>query len=200
MLTRICQSRLSPLSVEDQRPSSDCRAVHPRARRGGRHPPLCTPLLCGDSASGPGAASASKRRGWRCVSSAPPSTPDIGPSFGGGRGAPSRNIPITSRQSRLGWAKYAPLVLSPATGPSHCAALGYSLRKAGRRQERHHLCGNLVFGPPYFIRRPSVLCARRTWSLMAAHPTHSASWARLAFVRCETQTRHRRCIGERCRP
>ena len=42
MLTRIYQSRLGPLSVEDHRPSSDCRAVHPRARRGGRHPPLYT--------------------------------------------------------------------------------------------------------------------------------------------------------------
>jgi hypothetical protein len=50
---------------EDQCPSSDCRAVHPRARRGGRHPPLCTPLLCGDSINGPGAASASESRGWR---------------------------------------------------------------------------------------------------------------------------------------
>ena len=61
MLTRIYQSRLSPLSVEDHRPSSDCKAVHPRARRGGRHPPL----LCGDSTNGPGAASASESRGWR---------------------------------------------------------------------------------------------------------------------------------------
>jgi hypothetical protein len=65
MLTRIYQSRLSPLSVEDHRPSSDCKAVHPRARRGGRHPPLCTPLLSCVSVSGPGAASASERRGWR---------------------------------------------------------------------------------------------------------------------------------------
>jgi hypothetical protein len=28
MLTRIYQSRLSPLSVEDHRPSSDCKRVH----------------------------------------------------------------------------------------------------------------------------------------------------------------------------
>ena len=56
--------------MEDHCPSSDCRAVHPRARRGGRHPPLCTPLLCMDSVcmdsvNGPGAASASESRGWR---------------------------------------------------------------------------------------------------------------------------------------
>ncbi len=92
-------------------------------------------------------------------------------------------------------------MLFPATGPSHCAAPAYSLHPAGRRQERHHLCGNLVFGPPYFTRRPqaSVLYARRTYLLTAVFPTHSASWAGLAVVRCETQTRHARRTCVRCR-
>ena len=71
------------------------------------------------------------------------------------------------------------LVLFPATGPSHCAALAYTLHPAGRRQESRYLCGNLVFGPPYLIRRSSLFHARRTCLLTAAHPTHSASWAGL---------------------
>jgi hypothetical protein len=71
------------------------------------------------------------------------------------------------------------LVLFPATGPSHCAALAYTLHPAGRRQESRYLCGNLVFGPPYLIRRSSLFHARRTCLLTAAHPTHSGSWAGL---------------------
>ena len=118
---------------------------------------------------------------------------------GGGRGVLDRDTPIASRQSRLGWARFAPLVLFPAAGPSHCAAPAYSLRKAGRRQESRYLCGNLVFGPPYLTRRTCVFYARRTYLLTSLHHTHGASWAGLAFVRCETQTRHVRRTGERCR-
>ena len=90
-------------------------------------------------------------------------------------------------------------MLFPAAGPSHCAAPAYSLRKAGRRQESRYLCGNLVFGPPDLTRRPCVFYARRTYLLTILHHTHSASWARLAVVRCETQTRPMRRTGERCR-
>ena len=67
LVSRVYQSRLSPLPVEDRCPSPDCGAVHPRARRGGRHPPL----LCGDSANGTASASASESRarpgGWRSL-------------------------------------------------------------------------------------------------------------------------------------
>jgi hypothetical protein len=118
---------------------------------------------------------------------------------GGGRGVPDRDIPIASRQSRVGWARYTPLVLFPATGPSLCAAPAYSLHPAGRRQESLLLCGNLVFGPPYLTRRPSLFHARRTLSLAAVFPAHGASWAGLAVVRCDTQTRPMRRTGERCR-
>ena len=51
---------LGSLLVEDHCPSPDCGAIHPRARRGGRHPPL---LCGGDSVNG--TASASEGRGWR---------------------------------------------------------------------------------------------------------------------------------------
>jgi hypothetical protein len=118
---------------------------------------------------------------------------------GGGRGVPDRDIPIASSKSRLGWARYTTLVLSPATGPSLCAAPAYSLHPAGRRQESLLLCGNLVFGPPYLTRRPSLFHARRTLSLAAVFPAHGASWAGLAVVRCDTQTRPMRRTGERCR-
>jgi hypothetical protein len=47
-----------------------------------------------------------------------------------------------------------------------------STQRARPRQERHHLCGNLVFGPPYLARRPCVLNARRTCSLTILHHTH----------------------------
>ena len=90
-------------------------------------------------------------------------------------------------------------MLFHATGPSHCAAPAYSLHLAGRRQESLLLCGNLVFGPPDLTRRPCVFYARRTCLLTAVFPTHSASWAGLAVVRCATQTRHVRRTGERCR-
>ena len=106
---------------------------------------------------------------------------------------------VWRHRSRLEWARYIPLVLFHATGPSHCAAPAYSLRNRGRRQERHHLCGNLVFGPSHLIRRPRILYARRTLSLASVFHAHGASWAGLAFVRCETQTRHARRTGERCR-
>ena len=76
---------------------------------------------------------------------------------------------------------------------------GVSLHPACRRQESRYLCGNLVFGPPYLTRRPSVLYARRTYLLTILHHTHGASWAGLAVVRCETQTRPIRRTGERCR-
>jgi hypothetical protein len=117
---------------------------------------------------------------------------------GGGRGVPDRDIPIASSQSRLGWARYTPVVLFPATGPSHCAAPAYSLRNEGRRQESLLLCGDIVFGPPYLTRRPCVFYARRTLSLAAVFPAHGASWAGLAVVRCDTQTRPVRRTGERC--
>jgi hypothetical protein len=117
----------------------------------------------------------------------------------GGRGVPGRDTPIASRQSRMGWARYTPIVLFPATGPSHCAAPAYSVHPAGRRQESRYLCGNLVFGPPYLTRRPCVFNARRTYLLTILHPAHGASWAGLAVVRCETQTRPMRRTGERCR-
>ncbi len=116
----------------------------------------------------------------------------------GRRGAPDRDIPIASRQSRPGWARYVPLVLSPATGPFHCTAAAYKFHPAGRRQESRYLCGNLVFGPPYLKRRHCVLYARRTCLMTDLHHTHSASWAGLAFVRRETQTStcavHRRAL------
>ena len=108
-----------------------------------------------------------------------------------------RTLRIQSISAGMG--EVCPLVLFPATGPSHCAAPAYSLRNEGRRQERHHLCGNLVFGPPYLTRRPCVFYACRTCLLTAVFPTHSASWAGLAVVRCATQTRHVRRTGERCR-
>jgi hypothetical protein len=117
----------------------------------------------------------------------------------GGRGVPDRDTPIASSQSRLGWARYTPVVLFPATGPSHCAAPAYALRNEGRRQERHHLCGNLVFGPPYLTRRPCAFYARRTCLMTILHSAHGASWAGLAVVRCDTQTRPVRRTGERCR-
>ena len=117
----------------------------------------------------------------------------------GGRGVPDRVTPIASSQSRMGWARYAPVVLFPATGPSHCAAPAYSLHPAGRRQESLLLCGDIVFGPPYLTRQPSLFHARRTSSLTAAPHTNSASWVGLALVRCETQTRPMRRTGERCR-
>jgi len=92
-------------------------------------------------------------------------------------------------------------VLFPATGPSHCAAPAYSLRKAGRRQESLLLCGNLVFGPPYLTRRPSLLYARRTLSLAAVFPAHGASWAGLAVVKVRntnsTHAAHRRPLSVR---
>ena len=56
---------------------------------------------------------------------------------GGGRGILDRDAPIASRQSRLGWAMYTPVVLFPATGPSHCAA-----------PESLLLCGDIAVGPP----------------------------------------------------
>ena len=118
---------------------------------------------------------------------------------GGGRGVLDRDTPIASRQSRLGWARYTSLVRFPATGPSHCAAPAYSLHPAGRRQESLLLCGNLVFGPPDLTRRPCVFYARRTYLLTILHHTHGASWAGLAFARCEAQTRPTRRTGERCR-
>jgi hypothetical protein len=117
----------------------------------------------------------------------------------GRRGVPERDIPIASRQSRLGWARYTLLVLFPPTGPSHCAAPAYSLHPAGRRRESLLLCGDLVFGPPDLTRRPCVLYARRTSSLAAVFPAHGASWAGLAVVRCDTQTRPVRRTDERCR-
>jgi hypothetical protein len=117
----------------------------------------------------------------------------------GGRGVLDRVTSIASSQSRLGWARYIFLVPSPATGPSHCAAPAYALHPACRRQESRYLCGNLVFGPPYLTRRPSVLYARRTYLLTILHHTHGASWAGLAVVRCETQTRPIRRTGERYR-
>jgi hypothetical protein len=117
----------------------------------------------------------------------------------GGRGVPDRVTPIASRQSRLGWARYTLVVLFPAAGPSHCAAPAYALRNEGRREESLLLCGDIVFGPPYLTHRPSLFHARRTSSLTAAPHTHSASWAGLAVVRCETQTRPMRRTGERCR-
>jgi hypothetical protein len=89
-------------------------------------------------------------------------------------------------------------VLFPPKGPSHCAAPAHALHPAGRRQESLLLCGHLVFGPPDLTRRPCVFYARRTLSLAAVFPAHGASWAGLAFVRCKTQTRPMRRIGERC--
>ena len=124
---------------------------------------------------------------------------ELHPSHPANLGWDGRVTPIASSQSRLGWARYIPLVLFPATGPSHCAAPAYALHPAGRRQESLLLCGNLVFGPPYLTRRPCLFHARRTLSLAAVFPAHGASWAGLAFVRCETQTRPMRRTGERCR-
>ena len=118
---------------------------------------------------------------------------------GGGRGVPDRDTPIASSQSRPGWARYVPVVLFPATGPSHCAAPASALHPAGRRQESRYLCGNLVFGPPYLTRRPDLFHARWIRLFSAVHPAHGASWAGLAVVRCETQTRPMRRTGERCR-
>ena len=105
-----------------------------------------------------------------------------------------------SHPVNLGWngRRIPPFVLSPAMGPSHCAVPAYALHPAGRRQESLLLCGDLVFGPPYLIRRPCTVYARRTCLMTALHPTQRASWAGLAFGRRETQTRHVRCIDERC--
>ena len=120
--------------------------------------------------------------------------------LGGGRGVRSPTELHPSHPVNLGWdGRGTPVVLFPATGPSHCAAPAYSLHLAGRRQESLLLCGNLVFGPPYLTRRPCVFNAPRFRLFSAVHPAHGASWAGLAFVRCETQTRHVRRTGERCR-
>ena len=86
----------------------------------------------------------------------------------------------------------------PRDGPVPLRRTGV-LRNEGRRQESRYLCGNLVFGPPYLTRRPCVFNARRTYLLTILHPAHGASWAGLAVVRCETQTRPMRRTGERCR-
>ena len=118
---------------------------------------------------------------------------------GGGRGVLDRVTPIASSQSRLGWARYTLVVLSPATDPSHCAAPAYSLHPAGRRQESLLLCGNLVFGPPDLTRRPCVFYARRTCLLTILHPAHGASWAGLAVVKerntNSTRAAHRRALS-----
>ena len=74
-------------------------------------------------------------------------------------------------------------VLAPPSGPATGKLI--SLRKPR-------------FGPPYLTRRTCVFYARWTYLLTSLHHTHGASWAGLAFVRCETQNRHERRIGERC--
>jgi hypothetical protein len=128
----------------------------------------------------------------------------------GGRGGPGTEIypshPVNEprythriQSISAGMGEVYPPRAFPATGPSHCAASAYALHPAGRRQESHHLCGNLFFGPPYLTRRPCVFYARRTYLLTILHHTHGASWAGLAVVRCATQTRHVRRTGERCR-
>ena len=98
-----------------------------------------------------------------------------------------------------GMGEVYPVVLFPATGPSHCAAPAYALHLAGRRQESLLLCGNLVFGPPYLTPRPCVLHARRTSSLAAVFPAHGASWAGLAVVKegntNSTRAAHRRALS-----
>jgi hypothetical protein len=52
-------SRFGPVPWGDHCPSLDCRAVHPRARLGGRHPPP----LCGDSANVTGSESHGREMG-----------------------------------------------------------------------------------------------------------------------------------------
>ncbi len=87
-------------------------------------------------------------------------------------GADGRGTRFASRQSRLGWARYTPLVLFPATGPSHCVAPAYALHSAAGDRKGFHLCGDLAFGPSHLIRRSCIIYLRRFRLFAAVHPTY----------------------------
>ncbi len=66
----------------------------------------------------------------------------------GRKGPPTevRALLLPGSQSRPGWMRDAPIVLFPATDPSHCTEPTYTCRPAGLRRGWPHLCGDLAFG------------------------------------------------------
>jgi hypothetical protein len=92
-----------------------------------------------------------------------------------------------SRQSRLGCTRQVP------SGPSHCAAKACALHPAGRRQERHHLRGDLVFGlctgPFCLLHR--IFLGDSDPLIRCCASTHSGSWAHASAIceRCRSQWR-----------
>jgi hypothetical protein len=104
-------------------------------------------------------------------------------------------------QGNLGWdGRDIPLVLFPATGPSHCVAPAYALHSAAGDRKGFHLCGDLAFGPSHLIRRSCIIYLRRFRLFAAVHPTYSASVLG-AFVKVRnansTRAAHRRALSVR---